>query len=71
MGKLKNNPQEGDSFIQNYIKGKGIDLQSAKGQEINNVLKGLFNELQTLTEEDLFILLENNVELTEENVKAF
>ncbi|NFD31626.1 hypothetical protein EXN57_04550 [Clostridium botulinum] len=71
MGKLKNNPQEGDSFIQNYIKGKGMDLQSAKGQEINNVLKGLFNELQTLTEEDLFILLENNVELTEENVKAF
>ncbi|MCJ8173448.1 hypothetical protein FDA95_14525 [Clostridium botulinum] len=71
MGKLKNNPQEGDSFIQSYIKGKGMDLQSAKGQEINNVLKGLFNELQTLTEEDLFILLENNVELTEENVKAF
>ncbi|APQ73476.1 hypothetical protein CF055_13760 [Clostridium botulinum] len=71
MGKLKNSPQEGDSFIQNYIKGKGMDLRSAKGQEINNVLKGLFNELQTLTEEDLFILLENNVELTEENVKAF
>ncbi|HCL4549245.1 hypothetical protein EJM73_11375 [Clostridium botulinum] len=71
MEKLKNNSQEGDSFIQNYIKGKGIDLQSAKGQQINNVLKGLFNELQTLTEEDLFILLENNVDLTEENVKAF
>ncbi|MCC5426853.1 hypothetical protein [Clostridium botulinum] len=71
MEKLKNNPQEGDSFIQNYIKGKGIDLQSAKGQEISNVLKGLFNELQTLTEEDLFILLESNIELTEENVKAF
>lgn len=71
MEKLKSNPQEGDTFIQNYIKGKGIDLQSAKGQEISNVLKGLFNELQTLTEEDLFILLESNIELTEENVKAF
>ncbi|APH15426.1 hypothetical protein NPD5_1941 [Clostridium sporogenes] len=71
MDKLKNNPQEADIFIQNYIKGKGIDLQSAKGQEIRNVLKGLFNELQTLTEEDLFILLESNIELTEENVKAF
>ncbi|HDK7177933.1 rhoptry protein [Clostridium botulinum] len=71
MEKLKNNSQEGDSFIQNYIKGKGIDLQSARGQQINNVLKGLFNELRTLTEEDLFILLENNVDLTEENVKAF
>ncbi|WP_434305268.1 hypothetical protein [Clostridium botulinum] len=71
MDKLKNNPQEADTFIQNYIKGKGIDLQSAKGQEIRNVLKGLFNELQTLTEEDLFILLESNIELTEENVKAF
>ena len=71
MDKLKNNPQEADTFIQNYIKGKGIDLQSAKGQEISNVLKGLFNELQTLTEEDLFILLESNIELTEENVKAF
>ncbi|BDB00096.1 hypothetical protein [Clostridium botulinum] len=71
MEKLKNNPEEADSFIQNYIKGKGIDLQSAKGQEISNVLKGLFNELQTLTEEDLFILLESNIELTEENVKAF
>ncbi|WP_045520131.1 hypothetical protein [Clostridium sporogenes] len=71
MDKLKNNPQEADIFIQNYIKGKGIDLQSAKGQEISNVLKGLFNELQTLTEEDLFILLESNIELTEENVKAF
>ncbi|EPY6470027.1 hypothetical protein ACWO4B_000635 [Clostridium sporogenes] len=71
MDKLKNNPQEADTFIQNYIKGKGIDLQSAKGQEIGNVLKGLFNELETLTEEDLFILLESNIELTEENVKAF
>ncbi|APF27360.1 hypothetical protein NPD7_2935 [Clostridium sporogenes] len=71
MDKLKNNPQEADTFIQNYIKGKGIDLQSAKGQEISNVLKGLFNELQALTEEDLFILLESNIELTEENVKAF
>ena len=71
MDKLKNNPQEADTFIQNYIKGKGIDLQSAKGQEISNVLKGLFNELQTLTEEDLFILSESNIELTEENVKAF
>ncbi|GAE00606.1 rhoptry protein [Clostridium botulinum B str. Osaka05] len=71
MEKLKSNPQEADTFIQNYIKGKGIDLQSAKGQEISNVLKGLFNELQTLTEEDLFILLESNIELTEENVKAF
>ncbi|MHB9942426.1 hypothetical protein CF065_12530 [Clostridium sporogenes] len=71
MEKLKSNPQEGDTFIQNYIKGKGIDLQSAKGQEISNVLKGLFSELQTLTEEDLFILLESNIELTEENVKAF
>lgn len=71
MDKLKNNPQEADTFIQNYIKGKGIDLQSAKGQETSNVLKGLFNELQTLTEEDLFILLESNIELTEENVKAF
>lgn len=71
MDKLKNNSKEADTFIQNYIKGKGIDLQSAKGQEISNVLKGLFNELQTLTEEDLFILLESNIELTEENVKAF
>ncbi|HDK7166893.1 TPA: hypothetical protein PTV44_000715 [Clostridium botulinum] len=71
MDKLKNNPQEADTFIQNYIKGKGIDLQSPKGQEIRNVLKGLFNELQTLTEEDLFMLLESNIELTEENVKAF
>ncbi|EJO5346251.1 hypothetical protein NRP93_000291 [Clostridium botulinum] len=71
MDKLKNNPEEADAFIQNYIKSKGIDLNSAKGQQINNVLKGLFNELQNLTEEDLFLLLENNIELTEDNVKAF
>lgn len=72
MEKLKNNPEEGgDMFIENYIKGKGIDLQDPKGQDIKNVLKGLFNELKTLTEEDLFVLLESNIDLTEENVKAF
>lgn len=71
MEKLKSNPEEGDMFIENYIKGKGIDLQSPKGQDISNILKGLFNELKTLTEEDLFVLLESNIDLTEENVKAF
>lgn len=71
MNKLKNNPMEAENFIQNYIKGKGIDIESPKGQQINNILKGLFNELQTLTEKDLFVLLENNIDLTEENIKAF
>ncbi|MCR1935143.1 hypothetical protein NSA27_10760 [Clostridium tepidum] len=71
MEKLKNNPKEGDLFIENYIKGKGIDLQNPKGQYIKDVLKGFFNELKTLTEEDLFVLLESNIDLTEENIKAF
>ncbi|WP_251861539.1 hypothetical protein [Clostridium sp. Marseille-Q2269] len=71
MEKLKSNSEEGDAFIQNYIKGKGIDLQSAKGQQISNILKGLFNQLESLTQEDLFVLLETNVDLTEENIKAF
>lgn len=67
---LQDNSEE-DSFILKYVSNKGIDINSEKGQNIKDTLKGFFAEFKNLSSEDLFALIENNIKLTKENIRSF
>ncbi|MFL0197681.1 hypothetical protein ACJDU8_19230 [Clostridium sp. WILCCON 0269] len=71
INKIKQYPKEEDVFIQNYLLSKSINPDSQKGDAIKDTLKNFFNELKNIDKEDLFIFLENNVELNEDNIKSF
>ncbi|WP_194191101.1 flagellar hook-length control protein FliK [Clostridium chrysemydis] len=69
--KLNINPKEGEDFILKYLQSKGIDLKSPEGQKINEMLKNFFGSFKTMSKEDIMIFLENNIDLTKENIDSF
>lgn len=69
--KIIENTLEEDNFINKYLNSKGIDAGSDNGQKINSILRGFFKELKNISPEDLLSMLENNIDLTEENIKSF
>ncbi|MCY6369570.1 hypothetical protein [Clostridium ganghwense] len=69
--KILQDTSEEESFILRYVNNKGIDINSQKGQNIRNTLKGFFKEFKKLSTEELFTLIDNNIELTEDNIKSF
>lgn len=71
MNKIKSDDTEESAFIEKYIQSKNISLESAEGIKIKNTLKSFFNELKNLGSDDLFTFFENNIDLTEENIKSF
>lgn len=71
MGKIKSDVGEEDAFIERYMQSKNIDAHGQEGSQVKSTLKSFFNELKNLTEDDLFIFFENNIDLTEENIKSF
>lgn len=71
IDKIKENSKEEDIFIKNYLSGKNIESNSQEGSFIKNTLKSFFNELKNVSEKDLFVMMENNVELDEDNIKSF
>lgn len=60
-------------FIRNFFKSKGIDINSNSKEvfQIEKTLKGFFQQLKNLSKEDILTLFENNIELTEKNIKSF
>ncbi|MCM8711072.1 hypothetical protein M2651_08530 [Clostridium sp. SYSU_GA19001] len=62
---------EEEIFIGKYVNSKGIDIDSTKGKKIEEVLKGFFNALKSISTDDILTMLENNIDLTEENIKSF
>ncbi len=71
MNKIKSDNTEENAFIDRYIQSKNISLESDEGIKIKNTLKSFFNELKSLKSDDLFTFFENNIDLTEENIKSF
>lgn len=71
QNKIKLNNSEENIFIDKYMQGKGIDPNSNEGSNIKNTLKGFLNELKNISQDDIITLFENNVDLTEENIKSF
>ncbi|KAJ49337.1 hypothetical protein BD780_004080 [Clostridium tetanomorphum] len=71
INKIAKDPLEEEAFINKYIESRGINLNSDKGREVENILKGFFSQLKELDEDSILTLLENNIDLTEDNIKSF
>ncbi|KEH95834.1 hypothetical protein [Clostridium novyi] len=71
QSKINENPNEEEQFIEKYLNNKNISLNSEEGQDIKNILKGFFKEFKKLKVDEIFTLVENKIELTEENIKSF
>lgn len=69
--RIAENPQKEDSFIKKYIQSKGIDDNSAKAGKMEKLLKGFLGGLKNISEDEIFTMLENDIDLTEDNIKSF
>ncbi|MDP4091131.1 MAG: hypothetical protein Q8930_17940, partial [Bacillota bacterium] len=71
MDKINNDAGELPQFISRYLAGKGLSPDSEKGQEVQMVLKDFFEELKTLSVDDLLTMEENDIELSAENIASY
>jgi hypothetical protein len=70
-GKINNNPDEIEQFINKFIAGRGIDAKSVEGQSIKATLNDFFDSFKTMGEKDILLFLENDIELTKENIDSY
>lgn len=69
--KINMDNNEIDNFILKYIDSKGISGESEQGKQIINTLKEFFVNFKNLKPEEILFFLENNIELTSENIESF
>jgi hypothetical protein len=69
--RLKDSPEEADAFIQKFMQSKGIDTASQNGIKTAAVLKDFFNELKNVDADDVVSMLQNDIELTGDNIRSF
>ncbi|MDO5517396.1 MAG: flagellar hook-length control protein FliK [Clostridium sp.] len=69
--KINLDPDEVNKFIEKYIASKNIELNSEDGQKIKDVLTKFFNEFKDMSEDDIFIFIENNLDFSQENIESF
>jgi hypothetical protein len=69
--KITLNPDEENAFIAKYMESKNISADSTEGNKVRETLKGFFRELKNISEDDIVTLFENNIDLTEDNIKSF
>jgi hypothetical protein len=70
-GKITESPLEEEKFIAKYLNSKNLDINCEKGKSIQDTLRGFFKELKNISPDEILTMLENNIELTEENIKSF
>lgn len=68
---INNDPGEIDKFIDKYIASKNISVDSEQGQQIKQVLTDFFASFKDMTQDDIMFFLENNIDLTKENVESY
>ncbi|OAA86735.1 hypothetical protein WY13_02128 [Clostridium ljungdahlii] len=71
IDKIKNDPNEEDEFIGKYLDSRGISPESTEGKFTTSTLKNFFSQLKQISGDDLLTFLENNMELSEDNIKSF
>ncbi|EDS78589.1 conserved hypothetical protein [Clostridium botulinum C str. Eklund] len=71
QNKINESPNEEEQFIEKYLNNKNIDISSKEGKNIKDILKGFFKEFKKLNSDEIFTLVQNKIELTEENIKSF
>lgn len=69
--KIMLNEDEENAFIAKYMESKNINADSVEGNKVKETLKGFFSELKNISEDDIVTLFENNIDLTEDNIKSF
>jgi len=69
--KIENDNKKEELFIEKYIKSKNIDLSSENGKYIKKIIKGFLKEFKNLNTDDIFTMIENNIDLNEDNIKSF
>jgi len=70
LDKMNNNSQEVDKYIQNYLISKGISEESENGKNTSNLLRNIFQQLENLSEEDILLFFEKNIEFKNENIQG-
>ena len=63
--------EEINNFIKSYLESNNIDINSKEGQNANELLTKFFNEFKNMTADDILTFIENNIELSEENIQSF
>lgn len=71
ISKNLKNLQDLDGFIKDLLTAKGVDLESPAGTKIFNQLKGFAAEFKDLNLDDILNLIENDIELTPDNIKSY
>jgi hypothetical protein len=71
IDKIKNNSNEENEFIDKYLDSRGISPESTEGKFTTSTLKNFFSQLKQISGDDLLTFLENNMELSEDNIKSF
>ncbi|WP_163191957.1 hypothetical protein [Clostridium thermarum] len=71
LERLQVDEKEIPQFISKYLKSRNIDPQSERGKAIAETLKNFFLELKNLSLEELLLMEEVGIDLTEENIKSF
>lgn len=69
--KINTTPKEEDNFIEKYLAAKNIEPNSENGVMVKNTLKNFFSSLKTLDLNSLLMMKEENIPITEENIKSF
>ena len=69
--KIKLDEKEADNFINNYISSKNIPIDSEESKSIREKLQSFFKEFKNMKAEDILTFIENDIDLTESNIKAF
>ncbi|SMC28596.1 hypothetical protein SAMN02745134_03571 [Clostridium acidisoli DSM 12555] len=58
-------------FIDKYLASRGIDENSAKGEQIKNIIKEFCSELNNIENEELATFMENGIDISGDNIKSF
>ncbi|WP_238882178.1 hypothetical protein [Clostridium sp. YIM B02551] len=67
----KVNSDEINEFINNFLASKNISDGTSKALEVRTALEGFFKEFKKIDHNDILTMVENNIELTEENIKSY
>lgn len=69
--KVNSDPEELNAFIEKYIASKGVEIDSEQGKSMKEMLTKFISEFKNMSEDDILTFLENNIDLTKDNIESF
>ena len=69
--KIKGNEDEISKFIEKFISGKGININTDDGQKINKLLTNFLTNFKTIGDEEILFFIENNIDINTENIDSY